>query len=116
MLFGILFNLGQSCTEFSLVVGATRMLVLLEKHPEKATVLVHKRQYINSFVLLVNGATLTIYFYIFQEYAKHLKSPPAPPDDTWELVEQPKNHNNQYCICDRESSNKDKNQPPKDEL
>ncbi|XP_045191680.2 protein O-glucosyltransferase 2-like [Mercenaria mercenaria] len=36
---------------------------------------------------------------LFESYSKRFKSPPTPPDDTWELVEQPKDNNN--CNCQK---------------
>lgn len=38
-------------------------------------------------------------FRLFQEYSKRLKTPPTPPDDTWELVEQPEDKS--ACACNK---------------
>lgn len=55
---------------------------------------------------------------LFESYSKRLKSPPTPPDDTWELVEQPKPDNN--CNCQRAeqpaAENKVNTKKNKDEL
>ena len=36
--------------------------------------------------------------FMFQEYTKRVKSGPLPPDETWELVEQPSDHDSK-CEC-----------------
>ncbi|KAL4234778.1 Protein O-glucosyltransferase 2 [Mactra antiquata] len=50
---------------------------------------------------------------LFQEYSKRYKSPPTPPNDSWERVDIPENHAS--CQCHRKTSSK-KSKVNKDEL
>ncbi|XP_052816662.1 protein O-glucosyltransferase 2-like [Mya arenaria] len=47
---------------------------------------------------LTPGEVFCYHVKVFEEYSKRLKSPPPQPDETWELVEQPKSID---CHCDR---------------
>ncbi|XP_060591882.1 protein O-glucosyltransferase 2-like [Ruditapes philippinarum] len=54
---------------------------------------------------------------LFETYSKRFKSPPTKPDDSWELVEQPKDDSNCNCqLKEQPSKNKSKTKSKKDEL
>ena len=42
-----------------------------------------------------------LFTHLFQEYSNRLKSGPLPPDESWELVEQPSDYDSK-CQCKKQ--------------
>ena len=56
-------------------------------------------------ILILRYLNIDKMIFLFQEYTKRVKSGPLPPDETWELVEQPNDHDSK-CECRKNASTK----------